>query len=299
MVKKCPYCKDENSVSILYKGNGNKDKSISVECTSHNSQDVEQWKPNLYKCELCKLVFSEFIGVDFASKYVDVIDQSYIDQIEFKKKTFNLFFKKIEKHLNKDIKVLEIGSYYGVLGSLIKPHVKEYVGIELSNHATDYSREIFGLDVICELPEEYLKKNNKYDLIIMSDVIEHLDRPFEVLSLIEKNLNVGGKLILSTFNFDSFFSKVMGRRYPWIIPMHKYYFSNITIKNVLKKYNLFLFDIQNDVRLISAEYLLQKLNILFFPIKFIFNYLLKFELIKKSTIKINLYDLKIYYAYKK
>ena len=120
MVKKCPYCKDENSVSILYKGNGNKDKSISVECTSHNSQDVEQWKPNLYKCELCKLVFSEFIGVDFASKYVDVIDQSYIDQIEFKKKTFNLFFKKIEKHLNKDIKVLEIGSYYGVLGSLIK-----------------------------------------------------------------------------------------------------------------------------------------------------------------------------------
>jgi len=288
-----------SSSEILYRGVGGDKKEISVECTSHNSQDIEQWKPTLYKCKLCKLVFSESIGVDFAEKYIDVIDQSYLDQIEFKKKTFELFFRKIKKFLNKDHKILEIGAYYGILGNLINPHVKEYHGLELSTHAANYAKKNFNLNMITEKPEEYLEKNNEYDLIIMTDVIEHLDNPFKVLSLIEKNLNEGGQLILSTFNFDSMFSKIMGKKYPWIIPMHKYYFTNTTIKNCLNKSNLELFDIQNDVRLISVEYLFQKFNVIFSPFKFISRVLLKFKFIKNLTIKINLYDLKIYFCKKR
>jgi len=298
MINICPFCKNENSSEILFEGVANKNKVINVECTSHNSEDIEQWKPTLYKCKSCKLVFSESIGVNFAEKYIDVIDQSYLDQIEFKKKTFKLFFKKIEKYLNKDFKVLEIGSYYGVLGNLINPHVKEYHGLELSTHAANYAKKNFNLNVITEQPEEFLKKDNKYDLIIMTDVIEHLDNPFEILTLIEKNLVKGGQLILSTFNFDSMFSKIMGKKYPWIIPMHKYYFSNSTINNCLIKSNLRLFDIQNDVRLISLEYLFQKFNVIFSPFKFISDILLKFKFIKNLTIKINLYDLKIYFCRK-
>ena len=298
MINTCPFCKNENSSKILFEGVEKKNKEINVECTSHNSQDIEQWKPTLYKCKSCKLVFSESIGVNFAEKYIDVIDQSYLDQIDFKKKTFELFFKKIKKYLNKKIKVLEIGSYYGVLGNLINPHVKEYHGLELSTHAANYAKKNFSLNIITEQPEEYLKKDNKYDLIIMTDVIEHLDNPFEVLTLIEKNLVEGGQLILSTFNFDSIFSKIMGKNYPWIIPMHKYYFSNKTIENCLAKSNLKLFDIQSDVRLISVEYLFQKFNVIFSPFKFISNILLKLKFIKNLTIKINLYDLKIYFCKK-
>ena len=296
MINTCPFCKNKDSTKILYDGIGGKDKSISVECTSHNSQDIEQWKPTLYKCKFCKLVFSESIGINFAEKYIDVIDQSYLDQIEFKKKTFGLFFKKIKKYLNKDLKVLEIGSYYGVLGNLINPCVKEYHGLELSTHAANYAEKNFNLKTITEKPEEFLKKGNKYDLIVMTDVIEHLDNPFEVLNLIEKSLNEEGRLILSTFNFDSVFSKIMGKKYPWIIPMHKYYFSNTTLKNCLLKSNLKLFDIQNDTRLISMEYLFQKFNVIFSPFKFISSILLKFKFIKNYTIKINLYDLKIYFC---
>ena len=299
MINSCPFCKKENSPEILYEGGTNDNKVINVECTSHNSEDIEQWKPTLYKCKSCKLVFSESIGVNFAEKYIDVIDQSYIDQIEFKKKTFELFFKKIKPYLNKELKVLEIGSYYGILGNLINPHVKEYHGQELSTHAANYAKKNFNLNIITDQLEEYLKKNNKYDLIIMTDVIEHLDNPFEVLTLIDKNLAERGELILSTFNFDSIFSKIMGKKYPWIIPMHKYYFSNTTINNCLDKSNLKLLDIQNDVRLISVEYLFQKFNVIFPPFKFVSDIFLKFKFIKNLTIKINLYDLKVYFCKKK
>ena len=298
MIKLCPYCSSEDSSEVLIKGKNNFNNKINFECTSHNDQNIVQWKPTLYKCKYCDLVFSEFIGTNFSVNYTEVVDKAYLDQIEFKKKTFKLFLKKIQSYLNKDIHVLEIGSYYGILGDLIKPHVKSYTGLELSSHAANFSREKFNLSIIEESLEKYLSQNNKFDLIIMTDVIEHLDNPFLVLSLIEKNLNHNGKFIFSTFNFDSYFSKIMGKNYPWIIPMHKYYFSNSTLKNALHRANLCLFDIQNDVRLINVEYLLQKFVVMMSGFSFLWKFLLKINFLKKLSIKIDLYDLKLYFCIK-
>ena len=295
----CPYCKSKDSFNILYKNDHNKEEKINFECTSHNFHNYKQWKPTLYKCKLCSLVFSEHIGVKFEDNYKAVVDFAYLNQFKFKKTSFTLFLEKIKNHLNKNCTVLEIGAYYGVLGKLIQPLVKEYTGLELSKHASDYSKNNSNLNIINQSIEEYSKNNKKYDIIIMTDVIEHLDKPFELLSLIEKSLNKNGKLILSTFNFDSLFSKIMGKNYPWIIPMHKYYFSNTTLKNALTESKLELFDIQNDTRIISLEYLLQKFNILAPSFNFIFNFFLKFNFMKKIQIKINLFDLKIYFAVKK
>ena len=295
----CPYCKSKDSFNILYKNNHNKEEKINFECTSHNFHNYKQWKPTLYKCKLCSLVFSEHIGVKFEDNYKVVVDFAYLNQFKFKKTSFTLFLEKIKNHLNKNCTVLEIGAYYGVLGKLIQPLVKEYTGLELSKHASDYSKNNSNLNIINQSIEEYSKNNKKYDIIIMTDVIEHSDKPFELLSLIEKSLNKNGKLILSTFNFDSLFSKIMGKNYPWIIPMHKYYFSNTTLKNALTESKLELFDIQNDTRIISLEYLLQKFNILAPSFNFIFNFFLKFNFIKKIQVRINLFDLKIYFAVKK
>jgi 2-polyprenyl-3-methyl-5-hydroxy-6-metoxy-1,4-benzoquinol methylase len=295
----CPYCKSKDSFNILYKNNHNKEEKINFECTSHNFHNYKQWKPTLYKCKSCSLVFSEHIGVKFEDNYKDVVDYAYLNQFKFKKTSFTLFLEKIKKHLNKNCTVLEIGAYYGVLGKLIQPLVKEYTGLELSKHASDYSKNNSNLNIINQSIKEYSKNNKKYDIIIMTDVIEHSDNPFELLSLIEKNLNKNGKLILSTFNFDSLFSKIMGKNYPWIIPMHKYYFSNTTLKNALTESKLELFDIQNDTRIISLEYLLQKFNILAPSFNFIFNFFLKFNFINKIQVRINLFDLKIYFAVKK
>ena len=295
----CPYCKSKDSFNILYKNDHNKEEKINFECTSHNFHNYKQWKPTLYKCKLCSLVFSEHIGVKFEDNYKAVVDFAYLNQFKFKKTSFTLFLERIKNHLNKNCTVLEIGAYYGVLGKLIQPLVKEYTGLELSKHASDYSKNNSNLNIINQSIEEYSKNNKKYDIIIMTDVIEHSDKPFELLSLIEKSLNKNGKLILSTFNFDSLFSKIMGKNYPWIIPMHKYYFSNTTLKNALTESKLELFDIQNDTRIISLEYLLQKFNILAPSFNFIFNFFLKFNFIKKIQVRINLFDLKIYFAVKK
>ena len=87
-------------------------------------------------------------------------------------------------------------------------------------------------------------------------------------------------------------------KYHWIMPMHKFYFSNTTLRYFLNKNNMDIFKIKKDTRLISIEYLLYKLCILISKIDFIFKFFLKFNFLKKITIRINLYDLNIYFVEK-
>ena len=288
----CP-CPDNSKSTILYQTNRKNVSEIDVRCTSKH-----HFIPSIFKCNKCNLIFSEHINKNFEDNYSNVEDETYISQIEFKTKYFQLFFRKIKKYLNQNSNVLEIGSYYGVLGNIIKSNVKSYIGLELSKHAAEYSKNKFDLNIANESTGTFLNKNKNFDVIIMSDVIEHLDNPFEILQLIEKNLNPNGILIFSTFNMNSITPKIMGKRYHWIMPMHKYYFSNDTLKYFLNKYNLNLFKTKTDTRLISLEYLLNKMVIIMPKIDFIFKFLLKFNFLRKLTIKINLLDLNIYFVKK-
>ena len=287
----CP-CPDNKESFVLYQSDHVNNK-IDVKCTSEIHS-----KPTLYKCKKCSLIFSEYISSSLEEAYINVKDEKYIQQIPFKKKYFDLFFSKIKSFLNKNHKVLEIGSYYGILGNIIKPHVKNYTGLELSIHAAEYSRKNFKLNITNEPLNKFLENNVLFDVIIMNDVIEHLDNPFNAMNLIEKNLEPNGILIFTTFNMDAVVPKIMRSKYHWIMPMHKFYFSNSTLRYFLKANNMDIFKIKSDTRLISVEYLLFKLCILIPKLDFIFKFLLRFNFLKKITTKINLFDLNIYFVKK-
>ena len=85
----CP-CREKNESSVLYHSNHKSkelDIKLDIRCTSETHD-----KPTLYKCNKCKLIFSEYIKSDFEERYTIVEDQKYIQQIPFKKKNFDLFY---------------------------------------------------------------------------------------------------------------------------------------------------------------------------------------------------------------
>ncbi len=291
---KCPNHICDGEIKIKY-FSGNLDyKKINFNCTTDTYE-----KPSIYECAKCKIIFSELIFKmdknQIEKTYQDITDDKYISQIKFKKYYFEKLLNKISKFISKDMNVLEIGAYYGVLGSVLKDKVKNYSGLELSAHSTNYAKDNFKLNIYNETIEDHLKKEKKYDLIIMADVIEHFSDPFKVLSQINELLNENGKLILTTFNIDSLYAKITGRNYHWMIPFHMVFFSNKTLETFGKNNNLKLVKILNDPRYISFEYLMEKLILIFPKISFIFKFLSKIRLLQKIIVKVDLKDLKIYY----
>ena len=285
---KCPNCEVENT-EYLYKYQNFDSNKFDLRCTS-----LQYQKPNLVKCKKCNLIFSELLNLKFENLYEDVIDQLYIDQILFKKKYFENTLNKIKKYLNSNSNVLEIGSYYGIFGSLINPLVKNYVGLELSKHAVEFSKKKFTLNFINKTIDEYINELDKIDVVIMSHVIEHLDEPFKNIKNISDKMTGESVLIFSTYNMDSLIAKILGRNYQWIMPMHKYYFTKKVLKNILNKYNLDIVETISDTHIISLKYFFIKLNAIIPFIRFLTTPLLKIKFFNKINIKINLGDLDIY-----
>jgi len=286
-----PCCKKDSF--LWYQSTNKNTGKVDVTCTTDNHD-----KPTLYRCKSCKLIFSEYYNSSFENAYTDVIDEKYIKQTPIKKINFELFLSKIKPYLSKEHNILEIGSYYGILGNIVKPYVKNYTGLELSRHAANYARKNYNLNIVNKSIKDFFNTAPLYNIIIMNDVIEHLDNPFEVLKFIEKHLQEDGILIFTTCDMDSIVPKIMRENYHWVMPMHKFYFSNKNLKYFLKINNMTLFKIQYDTKLTNFEYFFSKLSILFPNFKFIFQFFLRFSFIKKIKIKINLLDLNIYFARK-
>jgi 2-polyprenyl-3-methyl-5-hydroxy-6-metoxy-1,4-benzoquinol methylase len=295
MIKKnCFYCKKLSNIYLRSKNKNITNHSINFASTEIYANEFEI-KPNLFYCKDCEIIFSEYCDKEFQDNYVDVLDPLYVDQIENKKKYFNNIINKISDQFVASDNVLEIGSYYGAFGSQVANKVKSYTGIELSPHACTYAKRNFNLNVKNQNIHEFFRQNKiKFDVIFMFDVIEHLDDPDLVLKLCSNNLNSKGRLIISTMNMDSLFAKLCGSNYQWIVPMHKFYFSDYSIKKFLNKNNLEMYKIINDVRIISLEYLFLKLSQKISLFKYLYKFLINFRSIKNLTIKFSLFDINIY-----
>ena len=285
--KICPICKKINIVSFL-KGNMKKDYNgaIDVKCTSMSNN----LKPTLYKCINCSIVFSQFVNNKFEKLYKDVVDRDYLKQMEMKKKSFEFFLNSINIHINKNKNVLELGSYYGVLGSLIKKKVKNYTGIEFSKSASNYAKTKFNLKIKSNFNQI---KKNKYDLIILCDVIEHVDDPLKIVKQIKSVLKKNGTIIMSTMDIESAYARILGTKYPWIMPMHKFYFSFQSLKFLLKRANLKIVNYHYEKKITSLGYLLKKISTILFGNKLKrLNFDNKY--LNKIYLKLNFFDLKIF-----
>tara|TARA_B100001123_G_C15343016_1_gene1035826 strand:+ start:1965 stop:2876 length:912 start_codon:yes stop_codon:yes gene_type:complete len=295
--KKCPNNDCTGDIDIKYQTNTDNIDNINFACTTNTYT-----KPTVLMCKKCGILFSELIykfgGNQFEKNYQEIEDTKYLSQIKYKRIYFENFCKKVGNELGDNLSVLEIGSYYGVLGSIIKDKVGKYSGLELSKHGSNFAVKNFNLNIYNETIEEHLIRGIKYDLIIMADVIEHFYDPFKVFNQISSILKKNGKIILTTFNIDSFYCKLTKLNYHWIIPYHLVFFSNKTLEDLGKTNNLSLYKIENDPRYVSVGYLLEKLNLIFPKIGFIFRLINKLKFIKNISIKVNLGDLNIYYFIK-
>lgn len=149
------------------------------------------------------------------------------------KEVFNLYLKKISGLANGK-KIFDIGAATGYFLDLAKEKGWQTSGIEISEFAANEAKKR-GHNVFCgNLPELDIK--GKYDVITMWDVLEHFDSPKKYLFAAFEMLNPDGLLVINTIDKNSWWAKVMGRRWQLIVPPeHLFYYSPKGLQYLLEQ----------------------------------------------------------------
>lgn len=188
-------------------------------------------------CKSCGHVFqSNRRSEEFYSSLPYTVAQSKITNVqslEYDKHVNNRgtyiydFIKNFIKPYHKSI--LDIGSGFGgvsyYLGKLM--NIKNILGV-----TPDYDPNVFnkyeGIDFIKSTYNKPI--NGKYDLIIMSHVLEHFINPIEALKNVKQNISDQGLLYIEvpSFQWEG------ARHYPIFTQVHLSYFSKKSLENILE-----------------------------------------------------------------
>lgn len=90
------------------------------------------------------------------------------------------------------------------------------------------------------LPDELSKSGKKYDVVLMADVIEHVNDPVEFLRFYSSFLNDKGKMIITTPNahgIRNFSSILIRNNYP-LNPEHTFWLCPRTFLEIIQRANL-------------------------------------------------------------
>lgn len=120
----------------------------------------------------------------------------------YNQKDYPFFNAAILKFIGSKQKILDVGCWDGKMGSTIKRKGNEVWGIDIANKALKIAQKrldrVFCLDIesdnLEKLPKEY------FDVIILSDVLEHLFDPKAILEKFKKFLTKDGRIIISLPN---------------------------------------------------------------------------------------------------
>ena len=107
-------------------------------------------------------------------------------------------------------------------------------GIELNERAAKEAQAL-GF-VVHNVPLHKFRSKKRYDVVVLSNVLEHSLNALSMLTTIRRMLKKSGQLWLSCPNADSLWRNVFGRHWlHWHVPFHIVHFSPVTITSLLSQ----------------------------------------------------------------
>ena len=195
--------------------------------------------PPIVRCNLCGLVYANprWDSNVVRDSYSVVEDQTYVEEREGRVLTFSRNLKPLETLIGPDSKtrrLLDVGCHIGVMVELAQQRGWEAWGVEPSTWAAEQARAR-GLHVITGTLDSAQVPSDYFDVVTMWDVIEHLTDPAAELRNVHRVLRPDGIFAIHTIDIESWFARLMGKRWPWLMEMHLYYFSPRTLSKMLKQ----------------------------------------------------------------
>lgn len=139
--------------------------------------------------------------------------------------------------------ILEIGCGYGYLLDIFQKRNWKTVGVEPFGIACKFAQEQFKLNIVHGyLDKDTFPESQKFDVIMLFDVMEHLKNALLMKDIIDYYLKPGGLLVIGTGNISSFNAKISQEKWAYLsLREHVSFFSKSSMTTWLRPYNILEF----------------------------------------------------------
>jgi 2-polyprenyl-3-methyl-5-hydroxy-6-metoxy-1,4-benzoquinol methylase len=131
-------------------------------------------------------------------------------------------------------RLLDVGCACGFLLVAARARGFAVEGVEVSAWASGHARREHGLDVKTGTVETLGLPAETYDVVVMSDTIEHLTSPRQTVQTVRRILRQGGRLLVLTPDIGSLAARLAGARWWGLLDDHYFYFSRATLRRFLE-----------------------------------------------------------------
>jgi 2-polyprenyl-3-methyl-5-hydroxy-6-metoxy-1,4-benzoquinol methylase len=237
---------------------------------------------DIYSCADCGLL--QCLQVENIEKfYRNLEDQGYEDSREERLTQTRKILGNLKKYLPAG-RILDVGAGSGILVEEALKAGYEAIGLEPSAWLQQKAAKRNLPVLVGVLPDDRI--NGQFDAVTLIDVIEHVEKPLELLAEIKKRLKPEGFLILTTPDVDSFFAKMLKWKWWHFRVAHISYFNKKTLSLLLAKAGFEIVDLKRPNWYFALDYLFERIK------KYLPGFL-RFKtpaLFKKIIIPLNLFD---------
>lgn len=135
----------------------------------------------------------------------------------------------------RSLRILDAGCGTGLFLKFARDAGHDVQGIELSESAVQYGRQVYGIPIEQGTLEGADLPSEAFDVVTMWHVLEHTPDPVAALKVVEHVLKPGGMLLFGVPSIDSFEAKMFGRRWFSLdAPRHLVHFSPGTARRAVE-----------------------------------------------------------------
>lgn len=241
----CPICKNNNFKILRFKNDKISDK-VMRETNLFSASSNYKLFDQLVQCYVCSHVMTNprLSTKDLIESYSNSTENNHFLQNNFRIDSFEKVLKKVIKKNNlnpsdREFNVLDIGCASGSFLNAAKKITNwNLKGIEPSKTMVEFGITNYGLDINQGVFMENSFPNDKFDMITLWDVLEHVNHPDKLLYDIAKKLKINGFLIINVPNLNTITARMMKYSWPFYLAVHIHYFKNNTLKKLLANYQL-------------------------------------------------------------
>lgn len=195
---------------------------------------------SIYYCSTCTLEFLRPLALaQVHERQMESVDDAEL----FNNGLFQSLHKKlivapeisrVQKLLGRtDFSMLDVGCGTGWISRIWADAGARVTGLEPSAARATVARER-GIRVMSCYAEE-LDDNERYDLIVIRHVVEHLEDPKAILRSFVSRLNPDGLLLVVVPNIDCIGRKIFDADWTWVLPWHCNFFNPRSLTHLLEE----------------------------------------------------------------